>query len=110
MFKKIKNFYIENMDLVNKFLLNQIVMSILGIMVCLPMAMFGDAAMILASVFASVFFACLLYDNAWDKGFKDSNRVSNNRLKYRPFHGAKVALFAYAPSLLFLLLCQYLYL
>ncbi|MBE6678355.1 MAG: hypothetical protein E7597_06145 [Ruminococcaceae bacterium] len=102
MFKKIKSFYLENMDLVNKFWLNQIAMSILGIMVCLPMVMLGNAGLIIASVFASAFFLCLLYDNAWDRGFKDSNKVSNKRLEFRPLHGAKVAVFAYAPSLFFL--------
>lgn len=101
LFKNIKTFYFDNMNLINKFWLNQIALSILGIMVCLPMPSFGTAALIIASLFSAIFFISLLYDNAWDEGFKDSNRVSNGRLPLRPFHGAKIAVFAYAPSILF---------
>lgn len=102
-FKAIKNFYIENMKLVNKFILNQIALSIFGFMVCIAISSFGEWEGIITSVFASLFFCALLYDAAWDEGARDRNRVSNGRLPFRPFHGAKVALFAYIPSLIFIL-------
>ncbi len=89
------------MKLINKFLLNQIAMAIFGVMVCLPMPMFGKVALIIASLVAALFFVALLYDNAWDEGFRDSNRISNGRLNFRAFHGARVALFAYIPTILF---------
>lgn len=102
-FKGIKNFYFDNMKLVNKFWINQIAMSIFGIMVCGALSSFGTTWAIVASALSSFFFAALLYDNAWDEGFRDRNRVTNGRLKFRPFHGAKIALFAYIPTLIFLI-------
>ncbi len=112
-FVTLKNFYFDNMKLVNKFLLNQIALSIFGLMVCIPLQALGKSMgsdnpeftgklyTTIGSILASLFFLYLLYDNAWDEGVRDRNRVSNGRLAYRPFFGAKVALVAYIPTLVF---------
>ncbi len=102
-FKGIKTFYLDNMKLINKFLLNQIAISIMGMMVSIALSAINRAAMLAGSLVTSLLFVSLLYDNAWDEGARDRNRVSNGRLKYRPFHGAKVALFAYIPTLIFII-------
>lgn len=103
LFSTIKSFYFDNMKLIHKFLLNQFALSIFGMMVCVSISAFSDTAMFVASVLASLFFVSLLYDSAWDEGARDRNRVTNGRLPLRPLHGAKVALFAYIPTLVFLI-------
>ncbi len=97
-----KNFYLGNMKLIHKFLLNQLAMSLFGFMTIIAMSAFGDIAMYVTTVIAACFFVSLLYDNAWDEGARDRNKITNNRLSPRPFHGVKVALFAYIPTYLFL--------
>lgn len=98
-----KNFYTKNMKLIHKFLLNQIALSLFGFMTIMSMSSFGRTAMYVTTVFAVLFFAALLYDNAWDEGARDRNKISNGRLNPRPFHGVKLALFSYIPTLLFLI-------
>jgi len=97
-----KNFYTSNMKLIHKFLLNQLALSLFGFMTIISMSSFGELAMYVTTVLAALFFVSLLYDNAWDEGARDRNKITNNRLTPRPFHGVKVALFAYIPTYLFL--------
>lgn len=103
MFNKLKNFYLDNMKLIHKFLLNQIAIGLFGFMVIISTSMMSQTAMIIATVCAALFFCALLYDGAWEEGARDRNRILNGRLKKRPFHGAAVALFAYIPSMLFVI-------
>lgn len=98
---KIKNFYLSNMKLIHKFLINQIAISLFGLTVILATSAFSKMAMVIATICAAVFFNFLLYDSAWDEGAKDRNKVINGRLKERPAHGALVALFANIPTLIF---------
>ena len=97
-----KKFYLKNMKLIHKFLLNQIVISIFGMMTIIPLSEFGKSSMLAATLISTLFFMFLLYDAAWDEGGRDRNRVCNNRLEYRPLHGVKIALFAYIPTFIFL--------
>lgn len=100
-----KNFYTQNMKLIHKFLLNQIALSLFGFMTIIAMSAFGNVAMVITTVFAAAFFACLLYDSAWDEGARDRNKITNGRLIERPLHGVKVALFSYIPTYFFLIPC-----
>ena len=103
MLKKIKSFYTENMKLIHKFLLNQVAISIFGFTVILATSALSPTAMMISTVFASLFFVSLLYDSAWEEGERDRNRILNGRLEKRPLHGMKVALFAYIPTFLFVI-------
>lgn len=96
-----KKFYTDNMKLIHKFLLNQLAISLFGFMVIISMSSFGDIAMYVATAMAALFFCTLLYDNAWDEGARDRNKITNQRLQKRPLHGVKVALFSYIPTLVF---------
>ena len=98
-----KTFYSNNMKLIHKFLLNQFALSLFGFMTIMAMSSFGTMAMYVTTVLAALFFASLLYDNAWDEGARDRNKIFNGRLTARPFHGVKVALFSYIPTLVFLI-------
>ena len=90
------------MMLIHKFLLNQLAMSLFGFMTIIAMSSFGGFTMYVTTTVAALFFASLLYDSAWDEGARDRNKITNNRLIPRPFHGVKVALFSYIPTYLFL--------
>lgn len=103
LFNSIKEFYVDNMKLVNGFVLNQLALSVFGFMVCIAMSEISETVSIITSILASLFFCSLLYDSAWTEGDRDRNRVSNGRLPLRPLHGAKVALFAYIPTFIFLI-------
>lgn len=101
MFLKIKNFYLNNMKLIHKFLINQIAISIFGFTVIIAASLINTTAMTIATACAGLFFCALLYDSAWEVGAKDRNKVINGRLEERPAHGAFVALFSYIPTLVF---------
>lgn len=103
MAKKFKSFYLENMKLIHRFLLNQVAISLFGFMVIIATSRVSQNAMVIATVCSGLFFCALLYDAAWEEGARDRNRIINGRLKNRPLHGVKVALFAYIPSMLFVI-------
>lgn len=96
-----KSFYLNNMKLIHKFLLNQFAISLFGFMVIIALSAMSESAMIIATVCSALFFAVLLYDSAWDEGIHDRSKITNGRLENRPFHGAAVALFAYIPTMIF---------
>lgn len=98
-----KKFYTDNMKLIHKFLLNQLAMTLFGFMTIIAMSSFGEIAMYITTFLAAFFFLSLLYDNAWDEGARDRNKITNGRLSPRPMHGVKVALFSYIPTYLFLI-------
>lgn len=103
MFSKTKKFYLNNMKLIHKFLLNQFAISLFGFMVIIALSAMSQSAMIVATVCSALFFAALLYDSAWDEGIHDRSKITNGRLEERPLHGAAVALFSYIPTLVFVL-------
>lgn len=103
MFSRAKSFYLDNMKLIHKFLLNQFAISLFGFMVIIALSAMSRSAMIVATVCSALFFAALLYDSAWDEGIRDRSKITNGRLTERPFHGAAVALFSYIPTLIFVL-------
>lgn len=98
-----KSFYLNNMKLIHKFLLNQFAISLFGFMVIIALSAMSESAMIIATVCSALFFAVLLYDSAWDEGIHDRSKITNGRLEERPFHGASVALFSYIPTMIFVL-------
>ncbi len=102
------NFYKNNMRLIHKFVLNQIAMSLFGFMVIIAMSAFDtDGSHIfelIATAFAAAFFLSLTYDNAWDAGAHDRNKITNNRMLFKPLFGTKIAAFAYLPTALFVLI------
>lgn len=100
---KAKRFYLDNMKLIHKFLLNQFAISLFGFMVIIALSALSQSAMIIATICSALFFTVLLYDTAWDEGVHDRSKITNGRLEERPMHGMSVALFAYIPTLLFVI-------
>ena len=49
---------------------------------------------LISSIFASVFYVCLLYSEGWELGAKDRPRITNNRMVFDPYKGVKFSLFA----------------
>lgn len=98
-----KSFYLNNMKLIHKFLLNQFAISLFGFMVIIALSAMSESAMIVATICSALFFAALLYDSAWDEGIHDRSKITNGRLEEHPLHGAAVALFSYIPTMLFVL-------
>ncbi len=100
-------FYKDNMRLVHKFWLNQFAMSLFGFMVIITMSSFdaenSNMFELMATVVAALFFVSLLYDNAWDAGARDRNKITNGRMAFQPLYGVKVALVSYFPTAAFLL-------
>ncbi len=102
------NFYKDNMRLVHKFLLNQFAFSLFGFMVIITVSSFdaeGSNMMeLIATAVAALLFLGLLYDNAWDAGAHDKNKITNGRMEFKPFYGTLVALVSYIPTAVFALL------
>lgn len=98
-------FYLNNMRLVHKFLLNQFAISLFGFMVIITMSSFdtegSNKVELIATIIAAAFFLYLIFDNAWDAGAHDRNKITNGRMIFQPFYGAKVALTAYIPTFVF---------
>lgn len=100
-----KKFYLENMSSIHKFIINQIALSLFGIMITWPVSDKSLTLILIMGCFSSVFFCYMQYDNLWSLGALHRNRVINKRMEYTPLYGLKISLFAYIPSALIVLLC-----
>ncbi len=73
-----------------KLFLTQIGIAVFGLVLSFATAT-NDLLFLFTSIFAVVFYCCLLYSEAWEMGAKDRPRVTNGRLKYSPCKGAVYA-------------------
>ena len=98
--KKFFEQYITYSKYIFKFWVNQITMSIFGLIVSLAAAATNNNWLVIGAVLFSVgFFSFLLYDMMFFKGLEDSVR---NRDSFQPnkWEGLKIGLLSYAPTLL----------
>jgi hypothetical protein len=98
--KKFFEQYITYSKYIFKFWVNQISMSVFGIIVSLAATINGNSLVVIGSILFSVGFLCfLLYDMMFMKGLEDSVR---NRDAFQPnkWEGLKIGLLSYAPTLL----------
>lgn len=100
-----KKFYLDNMSSIHKFIINQIALSLFGIMITWPVSDKSLSLILVMGCFSSVFFCYMQYDNLWSLGALHRNRVINKRMEYVPLYGLKIATFAYIPSAVIILLC-----
>ena len=64
-----------------KFFLTQIGIAVFGLVLSFATNS-NDLLFLLTSIFATVFYCCLLYSEAWEIGAKDRPRMLNGRMKF----------------------------
>lgn len=101
-----KNFIRENTDMIIKFVLTHIVMSVLGIMVGLAvLSIEGDAEgfsviSIVSALFTIGFMCFMHYDDMFFAAEKEGIRIRAEGGQIDIFKGLKVTLLAYSPVLI----------
>ena len=101
-----KNFFRENTDMIIKFVLTHIVMSVLGIMVGLAVLTIDSepdvfSVIELVSAAFTVGFMCFMhYDDMYFAAEKEGIRIRAEGGKIDIYKGLKVTLLAYSPVLL----------
>lgn len=74
-----------------KLFLTQIAIAVLGLVLSFSTSS-NSMLFFVSSLFAAVFYICLLYSEGWELGAKDRPRITNGRLKFDPFKGARLSL------------------
>ena len=74
-----------------KLFLTQIAIAVLGLVLSFSTST-NAMLFLLSSIFASVFYVCLLYSEGWELGAKDRPRITNGRMKFDPIKGVKFSL------------------
>lgn len=93
------NFLKENSYLIFKMLVNQIGMTMFGLM--LSMATHeNNTLLLITSIFAVLFYMVLLYTMTWDAGYAEKIRIENNRLRFVPLKGLYMSLVANIPNII----------
>jgi len=87
------NFLKEHSYTIVKMIINQIGMTVFGLMLAMATAS-NSTLLLLTSIFSIVFYLCLLYMQCWDCGAKDKIRVDGGRLRYFPYKGILMSLSA----------------
>ncbi len=87
-------FWKENAGIIGKMFVNQIGMTIFGLLLALATAMVSGTLLLLSSLFAIGFYMCLLYMMSWDYGARDKIRVDGGRMAYFPYKGVLLSLYA----------------
>ena len=73
----------------------QVAMVIFALMISFPFADDGkELYLMLSSVFALVFYMCLIYTTQWDLGFSDSVKIEAGRFEFDKLLGLKISLLA----------------
>ncbi len=74
-----------------KLFLTQIGISVLGLV--LSFATSSNTLLFLfSSIFAAIFYICLLYSEGWELGAKDRPRITNGRMVFDPIKGVRFSL------------------
>ena len=95
-------YFRENSRLISRLFVNQIGMTIFGMI--LTMAVMRAAAnnqtiLVFVSLFAVLFYLCLIYNVMWEEGAKNIIRIRAGRLPKERGFALKAALWASAPNL-----------
>ncbi len=86
-----------------KFFLTQIGIAVFGLVLSFATSS-NKLVFLLTSIFAVVFYCCLLYSEAWEIGAKDRPRVTNGRMKYSPGRGFIYACFSNSLNFVFVVI------
>lgn len=100
-------FFKQNLRLVSQLFINQIGMTIFGIVLTMAvnMAAKGKAPFLLGvSLFAVCFYLALIYNVMWDAGAKNIIRIETGRQEKTPFFALRVSFLASVPNLFLALL------
>ena len=87
MFRFFKEFSYE----VVKLFLTQVAIAVLGLVLSFSTST-SNVLVLVSSIFASIFFVCLLYSEGWELGAKDRSRILNGRLPFDKMKGVKLSL------------------
>ena len=106
-------FFKRNMRLISQLFINQIGMTIFGIVLTMAvnMAAKGNSVFLLGvSLFAVIFYLALIYNVMWEAGAKDIIRIEKGKMENVPFYALRVSFFAAVPNLVlaFLMLIGFL--
>ena len=111
MLNKIKTIYIANSTIFRKFWVNQIAISLLGVMVTWPMIVLSDnmpelheMPILFAGIFCGGLFCFLIYDLFYQLGAKDFIRISHQKMSPDPYKALKITAVAYLPTLFLMFL------
>jgi len=109
--QNLKEFFLTNLKQFRKFWVNQIAISLLGVMITLPVLTLernnpelGSWPELLAAAFCGGMFCFLIYDLFYALGAKDYIRVHHQNAEEDKYKALKIALLAYSPTLLVALL------
>lgn len=104
-FAKVKSFIAENSGTVVKILIHQLGLTVFGFLLYSASASSRSTPLTLGlGIFSALFYLVLLYVLSWDNGAKDKIKIDGGRMKPDAFKGAKTALIANIPNLIFAVL------
>ena len=84
-------FFIEHSYEVVKLFLTQIAIAVLGLVLSFSTNS-NNLLFLISSLFAAIFYVCLLYSEGWELGAKDRPRITNGRMKFDAVKGVKFSL------------------
>jgi len=93
----------ENSSTIIRLIITHIGMSVFGLVIFLATNQQGDNFMLLASLFALVFFAVITYTTMWEYGSKDKPAIDAGRLAFKPQNAFFAALVAEAVGIILIL-------
>ena len=99
-----KNLFNEKGHLMVKFLVNQVAMSVFGIMMSFTAAAVGNSWLLAFGLFALLFYYFIMWSYIWEDGAKDGIKVSGGRMKKNSFLGLGYCAIASIPSIIFAVL------
>jgi len=107
--KKFFNLYVKYSKYIFKFWVNQVTMSVFGVILSLAAIATGNTGLVIGSIVFSIgFFVFLQYDIMFTKGFEDSVR-NHDAFQPNKWEGLIIGLLAYAPTLLFAVIAMVAY-
>ena len=93
------NFLKDNSYLIFKMLVNQIGMTMFGLVLSFATHE-NNTLLLITSVFAILFYMVLLYTMTWEAGYAEKIRIDAKRLKYVPLKGLYMSIVANIPNIL----------
>ncbi len=84
------NFLKDNSYLIFKMIVNQIGMTMFGLVLSMATSQ-NEILFLISSIFSIVFYMVLLYTMTWEIGYAEKIRIDGKRLKYRPMKGLLIS-------------------
>ncbi|MBQ2863200.1 MAG: hypothetical protein IJE84_03405 [Clostridia bacterium] len=86
-----------------RLFLTQVAIAVLGLVLSFSTSS-SNMLFLVSSIFASVFYVCLLYSEGWELGAKDRPRITNNRMRFDKIKGVRLSLLSNVPNFIMVLL------